>query len=200
MSEIPVLLLDIDGVLNAMSKQLQIRHWKAEYWHRGSVRARDGIDYPMTWAQPVVDWINALDRVRAVEIRWHTTWQYEALKVGGLMGLNEFAVQDCPEYVEYETNGSALAARLHSLCMPRWWKYPAVERVVTDEKRRVIWIDDDINDEISKGARRALGQVHPVKLVCPASGTGLRLLDMAEVETTLAGWNEAGEVDEVPGS
>src|SRR5687768_10208625 len=152
MTEIPVMLLDIDGVVNAMSTKPPTHVWKAHHWNQGSQLADDGVEYPMLWAQPVVDWLTVLHEQELAEIRWHSTWQDESLKVGRLMGLPEFKVQECPEWLRYQFNGSALASELIRACMPPWWKYPAVERVVTQEKRRLIWIDDDIDFQISTGA------------------------------------------------
>lgn len=190
MSEIPVLLLDLDGVVNAMSKQAPTHVWKAPHWNRGKQLNRDGIEYPMLWSQPVVDWLTALHESGQVEVRWHSTWQDESLKVGALMGLPEFQVQECPEWDEYCAGGSALAARLISECMPGWWKYPAAERVVTQEGRRLVWIDDDIDYQISPQDRGALKQLHELRLVCPDQYTGISPRHMRIVGEAINYWKE----------
>jgi hypothetical protein len=191
MTHPPVVLLDVDGVVNATSKQLPTRHWPLEQWTKTKIKARDGVEYPFAWAAPVVQWLTGLHTSGRAEIRWHTTWQHEALVVGRTLGLPEFAVQECPEWQQYCDNGSALRADLIRACMPGWWKYPAAERVVAEEKRRLIWIDDDIDLEISRRTRNALKSVHQLELVCPAQGTGIITKHIAQVENTLARWEEA---------
>lgn len=186
-----VLLLDIDGVLNPMSKQAPTHVWKAADWNRTKIKADDGMEYPFLWSTPVVEWLTGLHQSGRVEIRWHTTWQHEALNVGQVLGLPEFPVQDCPEWEQACANGSALAADLVRQGVPPWWKYPAAERVLTDEKRKLIWIDDDIDDEISRRTRNALKSVHQLELVCPSQGTGIITKHIAQVENTLARWEEA---------
>lgn len=191
MTHPPVLLLDVDGVVNALSKQNPTHVWAAEHWNRAKIKGSDGVEYPFAWSTPVIDWLTGLHTSGRVEIRWHTTWQQDALRVGQVLGLPEFAVQECPQWEQAVTNGSALAADLIRACMPPWWKYPAAERVVAEEKRKLIWIDDDIDLEISRRTRNALKSVHQLELVCPSQGTGIITKHIAQVENTLARWEEA---------
>lgn len=190
MSDVPVLLLDIDGVLNALSKQAPTHVWKASDWNRARIAAFDGAQYPFLWATPVVEWLTGLHESGDVEIRFHTTWQHDALKVAEVLGLPVFKVQDCPEWARACANGSELAADLIRACMPPWWKYPAAERVVTDEGRRLIWIDDDIDYQIGKGARDQLKSIYMLKLVCPNQGTGIIPRHMQVVNEAIARWKE----------
>lgn len=190
MSDKPVLLLDVDGVVNAMSKQAPTHVWPADVWRRAKIQARDGMEYPFLWAIPVVEWLTRLHESGDVEIRWHTTWQHEALEVGKVLGLPEFKVQECPEFAEYERNGSELSAKLISACMPGWWKYPAAENLVSDEGRRVIWIDDDIDYQITAGGRRALKAIYNLVLVCPNERTGIIPKHMVKVEAAILDWKE----------
>lgn len=187
----PVVLLDVDGVVNAISKQLPTRCWPPGQWTKAKIKARDGVEYPFAWAAPVVQWLTGLHASGRAEIRWHTTWQHEALVVGQTLGLPEFAVQECPEWQQYCDNGSALRADLARARMPGWWKYPAAERVLTEEKRKLIWIDDDIYEYVTPRSRKVLRSVHTIELVCPSSGTGLVARDIALVEGILASWEEA---------
>ena len=187
----PVMLLDIDGVLNAVSKQAPTHVWQATDWNRTKIEADDGVEYPFLWSTPVIEWLTGLHDSGRIEIRWHTTWQHEALKVGQVLGLPEFAVQDCPEWEQVCANGSALAADLVRQCMPPWWKYPAAERIVAEEKRKLIWIDDDIDYEISRRTRAALRAVYSLELISPNQGTGIITKHMALVEGTLTRWEEA---------
>lgn len=186
----PVLLLDVDGVVNAMSKQAPTHVWPAKVWQRAKIRASNGMEYPFLWAIPVVEWLTRLHESGDVDIRWHTTWQHEAMRVGERLGLPEFTVLECPEFAEARRNGSALVARLLREGLPRWWKYPAAERVLSDEGSRMIWIDDDIDYQISAGARRTLKSVYNVELVCPGERTGLLPKHMLRVEAVILDWKE----------
>lgn len=187
----PVLLLDIDGVVNALSKGLPTKTWQKTDWTRAKIRGSDGVEYPFLWSAPVIAWLTGLHTSGRVEIRWHTTWQQDAPRVGSILGLPEFAVQVCDEFAEAAENGSALAARMIRHGLPRWWKYPAAELVLTDEKRRMIWIDDDIDTELTRATRRVLKATHPVELVCPAQGSGITQKHIDQVEARLAMWEEA---------
>lgn len=189
MTDQPVLLLDIDGVVNAMSKQAPTHVWPKGVWNRAPIH-NEGIDYPFLWSTPVVEWLTGLHESGDVEIRWHTTWQRDALRVGEVLGLPEFRVQDCPEWDKYQANGSELASELVRACMPGWWKYPAAERVVTDEGRRLIWIDDDIDYQIGRRARDLLKSIYMLRLVCPAMGTGIIPRHMKTVDEAIARWKE----------
>lgn len=190
MSDKPVMLLDIDGVLNAMSKEPPRNVWPVEAWQRAKIPSSDGIEYPFMWAKPVVEWLNRLHDSGDVEIRWHTTWQHEALTVGEVLGLPVFRVHDCPEFVEGQANGSALVARLLREGLPRWWKYPAAERVLSDEGCRMIWIDDDINYQLTLGVRRTLRATYNVEFVSPNERTGLTTKHMLKVESAILDWKE----------
>lgn len=176
----PVLLLDVDGVVNAVSKAIPTQAWHRPLWNVGKL-----FGFELKWATPVVDWLTRLHTEDRAEIRWHTTWQHDALVFGNLVGLPEFAVQDCPEWARFNENGSALAADLIKACQPPWWKYPAAERVVTEEKRPLVWIDDDITWEIPHGARTALGAVSMLCLVSPSMASGVCPKHMRQVDTFL---------------
>lgn len=193
MTDKPVLLLDIDGVLNAQSyyqRQPPTHVWKFPLWKRAKIKSLNGMAYPFLWAQPVVDWLTGLHESEDVEIRWHSTWQEESLDVGRVLGLPEFKVHECLEWPEFEANGSALAARLVRACMPGWWKYPAAEDVVSSEGRRLIWIDDDIDAMISVGARRQMNSIYNLALVCPNDRTGITPKQMAKVDAAILNWKE----------
>lgn len=193
MDEVPVLLLDIDGVVNAMSKQIPTHVWTRDVWSQARYPDPDEprLVYPLKWAAPVIEWLTGLHTSHRVEIRWHTTWQHHALEFGELVGLPVFAVQDCPEFEMARENGSALIADLIRACQVPWWKYPAAERVVAQEGRKLVWIDDDIDYKIMRSTRKALKSVHTLELVSPASGTGIITKHIAQVENTLARWEEA---------
>lgn len=140
----PVLLLDIDGVINAISREPETRAWPEEAWVRGWVKGGDGT-WPILAAQPVIDFINRLHDQELAEVRWHTTWQHEAQNLADFFGLRTFAVAEAPEYLDRQWIAKAIRDE-----RPTWWKLSAALRVLQEEKRPLIWIDDELSYELRK--------------------------------------------------
>lgn len=151
----PLLLLDIDGVLNAASVNPPTHAWPRDAWRRVRV---DG--FWLHVAQPVIDFLIGLDG--SAEIRWHTTWQDRALHVGEVFGLPPFGVQEAPEFLHQG----------ETLKLGSWWKLPAVWRELATG-RPVIWADDDIDTELTEEQRLSLLAHTNVLRICPDHRTGL---------------------------
>ncbi|RKR92636.1 hypothetical protein BDK92_7078 [Micromonospora pisi] len=169
-SKPPIWLLDIDGVINAISRKPVTPVWPKHQWFTGRARS-GGQDWPILAATPVLDFLrDAHDRGRA-EIWWHTTWQDEAVNLSRLLDLPHFPVRPAPDFTECPQGLAGLAA----LSTRRgWWKYPAAERVVGIEGRALVWTDDDANWELrahDDGA--ALAKHAPTLIVSPKTGVGL---------------------------
>lgn len=152
----PVWLLDIDGVINAVAKKPDINTWPRETWHSVDVVASDGFAYPILYSTGVTDFIREMSQ--RVDIRWHTTWQVDALSLGEKLGLPVFPVASAPEF-------RSVAVRFSSV----WWKIGAAERVVFDEERKLIWTDDDLWSEARNVEHIATNNC----LVAPPTNTGL---------------------------
>lgn len=184
----PVMLLDLDGVVNALAKQLPTQTWHTPLWNKGVLTDLETRrDFHMKWATPVIDWLTSVHTEGRAEIRWHTTWQAQALRFGQMAGLPMFGVQECPEWARFCENGGALKADLIRACQPPWWKYPAAERVAS-EGHPVVWIDDDITWEIPPRTRGALTKAHKLCLVSPSEGMGIAPKNMRQVDEFLAKW------------
>jgi hypothetical protein len=177
----PVWLLDIDGVINATSSKIQTHIWPESEWTRQHV---DG--FQITAARRVLDFIRAVHAEGLADIRWHTTWQDRALDVGAAFGLPEFEVQDCPEWPPT----SELVAFWMKEGWPKWWKYKAAERILTEEKRPLLWTDDDIFSELNAVRRQEL-KSHKlgVCLVTPFSMNGLDSSNLRVIEKWLKSKN-----------
>src|SRR3954462_7884189 len=67
MSDRPILLLDVDGVLNAAKWEL------AEGWQRGNFRG-----FQLSWDPTVTARLRELHQSGRVEIQWLTTWTTNA--------------------------------------------------------------------------------------------------------------------------
>lgn len=134
----PVWLLDVDGVINAMSKRGDRTAWPADQWAKRDVLAMDGL-FPVLTADPVLDFLRTVHETGAAEIRWHTSWQQWAVAaLAPALGLPSWPVAEAPEFTDAESGFGTGHA---------WWKLGAAERVVHEEGRRLVWTDDDLRWE-----------------------------------------------------
>lgn len=153
----PVWLLDVDGVINACTKNPDRSIWPLDQWTAYRVRKM-----PILVARPVVEFITAAHEAGTVEIRWHTTWQDMANELAAEVGLPTFPIADAPEYRTWDLDRAA-----------GWWKLPAAKRVLTDEKRPLIWTDDDITYSLGRRGQDEMRALGPALLIGPNERTGL---------------------------
>lgn len=179
----PVWLLDIDGVINAISRKPDTSVWPRDQWATGSAEC-DGQEWPILWSRPVVDFIREVHESGRAEVRWHTTWQHEATNLAALVGLPAMPVAEASEYADQATH----AAHAIADGRPSWWKLAAAERVVRDERRPLIWTDDDIRFELRRYDMDAGMRAHaPVLAISPNQYTGLLRKHLTQIETFIAG-------------
>lgn len=179
----PVWLLDIDGVVNAISRKPDRNVWPRDQWVTGTASSA-GVDWPILAAQPVLDFIRTVHEKGRAEIRWHTTWQRDARNLARLLGLPRFALQECPEFEERE---QGLAGAAPAAVSRGWWKYPAAERVVRDEGRPLVWTDDDATWELrvhDNGTE--LARLAPTLIVSPQAHLGLTPKHLRNIDAFLA--------------
>jgi len=164
----PVWLLDIDGVVNAITKKPDRNVWPLPTWIRTQAHG-SGVDWPVWTARPVLDFIRRVHDTGAAEVRWHTTWQHEATNYATAVDLPDFPVLPCPEYADHQKAGGARPIGAV------WWKLAAAERVVRDEGRSLLWTDDDADHELRRADRveDRLREIAPVLIVCPRENLGL---------------------------
>jgi hypothetical protein len=179
MSAIPVWLLDIDGVVNAVTRFKPPRAWPAEDWTDTKAMA-ERREWRILAATPVVDFIRTVHVEGRAEIRWHTTWQDHAANVSVALGLPEFPVHVAPEF-DANGGGELLAAG------QRWWKLPGAWRVVKDEDRDLVWTDDDASWQLTNAQRRSLKAAGRVLIMAPESGTGLCKRHLRQIDEFLGG-------------
>lgn len=178
----PVWLLDIDGVINAISPKPDRGVWPADQWITGVANA-DGTDWPILAARPVVEFIRRVHESGRAEIRWHTTWQHDAANLARLLDLPDLAVQACPEFA---TRRQGLAGAAPVAVRETWWKLPAARRVVEEEGRSLLWTDDDADQELRPhGGRRALAGTAPRLVVCPRPRIGLTRRQLRAIDAFL---------------
>ena len=166
----PVLLLDVDGVLNAVRRDLP------EGWRRGTFNG-----YVLSWDPTVVARLRELHECGRVELQWLTTWtsmadELLAEPMGLPRGLRTHSRPDVlPTGFGGEWRG-----------IPGWWKLAAARAVAEAEPdRRIVWIDDDLADQ-AEDTSEWLATNDQVLVVSPDFTTGLTHAELDRVEAWLA--------------
>lgn len=178
--QVPVWLLDVDGVLNAVTPAPDPTVWPRAAWLDTSATA-DGARFPICAARPVLDFLSEVHVAGAAEIRWHTTWQHDAVTtLAPALGLPELPVQPAPEFHAPAAVGYGGLAR-----GPAWWKLPAAERVVGEERRALLWTDDDLMFERGTAGLGAVDRCADRLLISPQTSLGLTPRHLREIRAWL---------------
>ena len=168
-SEIPVLLLDVDGVLNAARVDLP------DGWQRGTYNG-----FVLSWDPTVTARLRKLHESGQVEIRWLTTWAENAdLMLAEPMGLP----RGLTTYVHEGAASTGFLGVHRSLS--GWWKLARAAEVADAEPdRRIVWIDDDLIEQATDTEEWLAA--HPnVLVVAPDLFTGLTHAQLDEIEAWL---------------
>ncbi len=166
----PVLLLDVDGVLNAVHPDLR------EGWRRGTFNG-----YVLSWDPTVTARLREWHESGRVELQWLTTWtekadQLLAEPMGLPRGLRTHSRPDVlPTGFIGERRG-----------IPGWWKLAAARAVAEAEPgRRIVWIDDDLAEQAADTREWLAGNAQ-VLVVAPDLVAGLTHAELDRVEAWLA--------------
>jgi hypothetical protein len=166
---IPILLLDVDGVLNAARLDLP------EGWERGTFNG-----FVLTWDPTITARLRELHESRRVEIQWLTTWTSNADELladpmGLPHGLKTHArANSAPTGFSGPLGGSA-----------GWWKLAAAREVAEAEPdRRIIWIDDDLAQQAADTGDWLAAHPH-VLVVAPDLFVGLTHEQLDAIEAWL---------------
>jgi hypothetical protein len=156
-SDPPVLLLDVDGVLNAP---------RAGWDGPGQARhvTVDGCSLRLRWEPKAVACVRTLHMAGVVEVRWCTTWCWHADLLEELWQLPRLdrAIRGVP----FDTWAAKRAAALS----------------VLDSGRRLVWADDDLDPaEVPAGVVDAQAAGRAL-LVRPRPSRGLRPEDFHAIE------------------
>jgi hypothetical protein len=183
----PLILLDVDGVLNILSDDDAPASW--DLVRKGRATA-EGSSYPITWAPDVVEaikgWLDA-----GADVQWLTTWGHDANRsLRELLGLPELPVAGTYDHEPAgvpDDDGPSHAAVAPAAPDPltgQWWKYDVVQRILREQpKRTVIWIDDEL---LRAQEFRRWADEHPhVHAIGPDGDLGLTADDLAAVEELL---------------
>ena len=169
---VPVWLLDIDGVVNALARGPVRGSFPSELWTQHVVEAdipnMGRMVLPIYVALPVLDFVRHVYDDGLAEVRWHSTWRTAAMTdLGPTLGLPPIPISIAPEWTTRPVG---------------WWKLPAAQRVITSG-RPLVWTDDDIvnfPDEVG-----ALGEGSDRLLISPDPDTGLNADELEQIEKFL---------------
>jgi hypothetical protein len=166
----PILLLDVDGVLNAVCLDLP------EGWQRGIYNG-----FVLSWDPTVTARLRDLHESGRVELQWLTTWTENAdALLAEPMGLP----RGLRTHGRDDVLPTGFEGRLRGLS--GWWKLAAARGVAEAEPgRRIVWVDDDLaaQGEDTSDWLAANGQV---LVVAPDLSTGLTHAELDRVEAWLA--------------
>ena len=165
----PILLLDVDGVLNAVRLDLP------RGWRRGMFNG-----YVLSWDPSVVTRLRTLHDSGRVELQWLTTWtemadSLLAEPMGLPRGLRTHQRDDVlPTGFGGEFRG-----------LSGWWKLAAARAVAEAEPdRRIVWIDDDLAEQ-GEDTSEWLAANGQVLVVSPDFTRGLTHAELDRVEAWL---------------
>ncbi|HVK20584.1 MAG TPA: hypothetical protein VM677_04420 [Actinokineospora sp.] len=168
MTDRPVWLLDVDGVLNATKPG-----WSQT--PRQGTAFSGGLGYRMRWAPALIEEITDLHQGSLVEIRWATTWADDIAQVERLMRLPRFP-----------TAFSTLGADPSVKSPER--KAAAAVKIVEEECRPLIWTDDDAIPLRGPLIERLTAIGVPTMFVRPDARHGLQPEDMDAIGEFLNRW------------
>ena len=194
----PLLLLNVDGVLNAFGGDAgDLAAWQE--WSAGWATA-DGGSWHITFAPAVMSRLVSWQDEGLVELQWLTTWGHDANgQLRALLEMPRLAVAGTYQDEDEAGAPATSAGVTHAAAAPSapdplsggWWKYDVVRRLVAAEPERLlIWVDD----ELTPGSPyRAWADDQPqVRAVGPDPAGGLSPADLDSIARHLS---QGEEVD-----
>lgn len=183
----PLLLLDVDGVLNVVTRLPDHDVWPD--WQLGSACA-DDVAWPIRFSPSVMAQLRSWHEQRRVELQWLTTWGHAANEgLRDLLGLPELQVAGT-----HDAAGSSSDLPLASLAgaspaapddlTGRWWKLDVVRRLRTEQPDRpLVWVDDELRGPRNRYAQWARGA--DILAVGPEPSSGLTRDHLATIAAVL---------------
>ncbi len=164
----PRLLLDVDGVVNAVTRQPG-SFWSE--WRTAKATPGNGDrGFTITWAPAVAEFLRTL-LDRGVEIVWLTTWgRWANEAISPLLDLPK-DLKVAGEPMDYAGEG--------------WWKLPLAQHLWSKDQRPFIWIDDDL--AYTREAKRWLATLPMTEFlaICPSSAEGIHPRHIERIEVFL---------------
>lgn len=160
---IPIWLLDVDGVINAVTADgIGYKKLRAESSGRG---------FLIHYRQCVIDFINRVQADHLAEVRWLTTWCDDAAKnLAPAVGLVECSVESS----DYPGHGAV------------WWKAITAKRLMEAEPDRAfVWTDDDLAYANRLGELKWMKGRDKHLLISPDTRRGLDDSHLLDIEVFL---------------
>lgn len=166
MSHDPLILLDFDGVLNAVTKRKPDIH-PEDSWISTYLPA-DGRRYPILVSDVVLDYLRWADKT--VEIKYLSTWRDNTAQFAEAFDIPHW------DYLDE----SILDKPVH---WSRYWKVEVARKAMEGNTRPILWLDDDI--PLMKGSEELIAErrkVTDLVTIHPDTSQGLapRHLDRIE--------------------
>jgi hypothetical protein len=165
-TDVPVWLLDVDGVVNA-------RHPAWEQPFANGNAFVDGVTYRLQWAPALTRYIKSVHKRQAAEVRWATTWVDHIHQVERLLRLPAFPTA-------FRGLGAAPSVGAPDR------KLSAALQVVEIERRPLIWTDDDAIPITGTQRRRLDESGVPILLLAPDPYEGLTPVHLKRIDQFLA--------------
>lgn len=131
--------LDVDGVLNALSKKAPTHNtgWEGE-WSKEMVDGGSRA-YSILWSHELIEAINELDAREDIQFIWLTTWMHMArTNLSPVLGITNG--HKWPVLIP--KHGDAHGWRPNVA----WWKLDQIkEHTDFTQPEQFVWIDDDIS-------------------------------------------------------
>lgn len=185
MTDKPVWLLDVDGVLNAVQTHYPPRStgWAEDCWRQVQAKASNGT-FPIVAAEPVLDFVRRVHKDGLAEVRWLTTWEDDD-------AVYPLATQlDLPDFPIAGRAGTDYGAGAEAgQGLNYWWKLPVAQKVY-GERFSLLWTDDDISYHRPAKLWVRSQPTGTVLAVSPNSGQGLMQVHLDKIERWLTGAGE----------
>lgn len=166
-AELPLVLLDFDGVFNALAILMDMSEWQDGKNHSASMPSgTHGFSYSPSVAQFFAD------NSHLAEFVWLSTWEEETPVYGTAMGLPEFSWLGT-EGMDQEPSAP-------------WWKFQVLQQLVAQfPERRILWVDDEIPADTSDPIRIWLSENRHVDFLRPDDFHGLKRSDLIQIQDFL---------------
>lgn len=177
MANKPVWFLDVDGVINVVSKIGNEHYSRFPRWEEVEVAG-----YKIRYSPDLVEFINNISA--RVDVRMLTTWKNASVELlAPAIGLKNFPVED--SVGTWSANGSFNGG--HHLPENRWWKLNCILNHIETRKSDFIWSDDDLYPQVRNYARRMADfEGLETCLITPHLTLGLEPVHLERIEKFVA--------------